>query len=66
MTGKILFVDDEPMILEAISRQLRRRFEFETAPGGEAGLEKIRDNGPFAVVVSDMRMAGLNGAQFLA
>ena len=38
----------------------------ETAPGGKEGLALIHLFGPFAVVISDMRMPGLDGAEFLA
>jgi len=66
-TGKprILCVDDEPLVLEALARQLRPHFAVATAPGGEAGLETIGAQAPFAVVMSDMRMPGMNGAEFL-
>lgn len=63
---KILIVDDERNILEAFQRQLRKQYQIEVAEGGEAGLEVIADRGPFAVVVSDYRMPGMNGTQFLA
>jgi len=63
---KILFVDDEPAVLEAYQRLLRREFDVSIALGGEQGLTSIRTNGPYAVVVSDMRMPGMNGAQFLS
>lgn len=66
MTEKILFVDDDPNILEAYQRQLRKKFVIETASGGESGIDIIKSRGPFAVVVSDMRMPGMNGVQFLA
>jgi CheY-like chemotaxis protein len=62
---KILCVDDEPNILAAHQRQLRKQFEIDIAQGGEAGLEAIAMNGPYAVIVSDMRMPGMNGVQFL-
>lgn len=65
MTEKILFVDDEPNILAGFDRQLRRRFAVETAPGGAEGLATLAAKGPFAVVVSDMRMPGMSGAEFL-
>jgi response regulator RpfG family c-di-GMP phosphodiesterase len=38
----------------------------DTAEGGEQGLASIQNSGPYAVVISDMRMPGMNGAQFLA
>lgn len=66
MTNKILCVDDEPKILEAFERQLRKHFEVYTAPGPEKGLEAIVESGPFAVVVSDLRMPGMNGIEFLS
>lgn len=65
MSEKILFVDDEPNILAGFERQLRKRYELETASSGTQGLATLEARGPFAVVVSDMRMPGMDGAQFL-
>lgn len=66
MTESILFVDDEINILESLKRNLRRSFVIDTALGGAAGLEAVRRRGPFAVVVSDMRMPGMDGTAFLS
>ncbi|MGA2019442.1 MAG: HD domain-containing phosphohydrolase [Candidatus Sulfotelmatobacter sp.] len=66
MGDKILFVDDEPSSLTGYELMLRPNFEMDTAVGGEQGLTAVRERGPYAVVVSDMRMPGMNGAQFLA
>jgi response regulator RpfG family c-di-GMP phosphodiesterase len=66
VTEKILFVDDEPNVLAGLERQLRGRYAVKTAPGGEAGLAAIAADGAFAVIVSDMRMPGMNGTEFLA
>jgi FixJ family two-component response regulator len=63
---KILFVDDEPAVLDGYQRLLRNQFHVNAALGGEQGLTLIQNAGPFAVVISDMRMPGMNGAQFLA
>ncbi len=63
---KVLCVDDEPQVLEGLSLQLHRRYEVHTATSGEQGLAKIEESGPFAVVLSDMRMPRMNGATFLA
>ncbi len=65
MDGKILFVDDEVNILSAFKRQLHNLYDVDTAQGGAAGLEMIRTEGPFAVVVADFRMPGMDGIQFL-
>lgn len=64
---RILFVDDEPNILEGLQRTLRaQRHEWEVAfaPGGEAALAMLAA-APFDVVVSDMRMPGMDGAALL-
>lgn len=66
MSDRVLFVDDEPNVLDGIRRQLRDRVDIETATGAAAGLALIESKGPFAVVVSDMRMPEMNGARFLA
>jgi len=66
MADKILFVDDEPAVLDGYKRTLHRDFEVDTAVGGEQGLSAIENTGPYAIVVSDMRMPVMNGAQFLA
>lgn len=65
MSERILFVDDEPRVLQGIQRQLGRNFDLEVADSGAAGLEIVEQQGPFAVVVSDMRMPKMNGIQFL-
>lgn len=66
MNEKILFVDDEPNVLAGYARQLRKTYTVETAPGGAEALDLLDARGPFAVVVSDMRMPGMDGAAFLA
>ncbi|HXC43342.1 MAG TPA: HD domain-containing phosphohydrolase [Candidatus Dormibacteraeota bacterium] len=65
MAEKILLVDDDPLILEGYRRSLSREFLMETALGGQAGLTLAGANGPYAVVVSDMRMPGMDGLQLL-
>lgn len=65
MSQKVLFVDDDQKILNAISRQFDDELEFETALGPAEALEMIDDEGPFAVVVSDMRMPGMTGIELL-
>src|SRR5258708_28798973 len=62
---KILFVDDEPNVVEAYQRSLRRDFQNAIATSGAQALEMIAAGGPYAVVVSDMRMPEMDGVQFL-
>src|ERR1700712_1968104 len=63
---RILLVDDEPALLEGLERHLRKPFEVHTSTSAAQALELIALKGPFAVVVSDMRMPHVNGAVFLA
>ena len=63
---RVLLVDDEPAILEGIQRLLRKQYDITLANTPQAALDAIDDARPFAVVVSDMRMPGMNGAQLLA
>jgi CheY-like chemotaxis protein len=73
MSEKILIVDDEPNVLEAFKRQLTRQFrgqsqsiEIDTALSGEDGLEMMKSKGPYAVIVSDMKMPNMDGVRFLS
>ncbi len=62
---RVLCVDDEPLILEGLESNLAWHYEVQTAVSGAEGLDSIRRNGPFALVISDMRMPGMDGATFL-
>lgn len=64
--GRVLFVDDEPNVLAAFKRQLHRQYDVETALGGEEALALLERKGPFAVVVADMHMPGMDGVKLLA
>lgn len=66
MSTKVLCVDDDVNILAGFQRNLRKHFSIDIAEGGEQGLASIEQNGPYAVIVSDMQMPGMNGVQFLA
>lgn len=65
MNNKILCVDDEPNVLQGYKRTLRKDYDIHIAEGGEEGLATIASEGPFAMVVSDMRMPIMDGIQFL-
>ena len=65
---KILFVDDEPNVLSGLRRMLRsmrNEWKMYFAEGSEEALE-ILDADHFDVIVSDMRMPGMDGAELLS
>ncbi len=66
MNKRVLFVDDEPNILQAIKRAIRKDFDVFIAVGPEAGLKAVSEEPTFALIVSDMRMPGMSGVDFLA
>jgi response regulator RpfG family c-di-GMP phosphodiesterase len=61
----ILCVDDEPRIVESLAVQLRRDYQVLAANGGNSALQILKDKGAPAVIVSDMRMPGMDGATLL-
>jgi DNA-binding NtrC family response regulator len=63
---RILIVDDEPRVLVALLRALGGRFRVLAATGPEEGLKAALTSGPFAVVVSDLKMPGMDGIEFLS
>ena len=65
MTERILCVDDEANVLSAYQRSLRKHFQLETALGAELALQAISEREPYAVIVADMRMPGMDGVQLL-
>ena len=60
----VLFVDDDPRILNALAALFRQEYNVQTAEGGAAALE-IMARGPIQVIVSDQRMPGLTGVEVL-
>jgi len=64
--ARVLCVDDEPNVLDGLTRNLRRHFQVVTAVGAPAALEVLGREASFAVVVSDLRMPGMDGVSFLA
>lgn len=65
MTARVLFVDDEPRVLDGIRRLLRGAYDVEVAEGGREGLAALERHS-FAVIVSDMMMPEIKGPEFLA
>ncbi len=65
MADKVLFVDDDEKILSAFKRQLKNKYDVDVATGAEKGLELVNEQGPYAVIVADLRMPGMDGISFL-
>ncbi len=63
---KILLVDDDQNLLASMRRQFHKKLNLVTAPGGEDALTTMQHEGPFAVVVSDMKMPFMDGIEFLS
>jgi response regulator RpfG family c-di-GMP phosphodiesterase len=62
---QVLCVDDEPRIVEGLALHLRRGYQVLTANGAQRALQVLKENGAPAVIVSDMRMPGMDGATLL-
>jgi response regulator RpfG family c-di-GMP phosphodiesterase len=65
MPELILLVDDDRQILDGYRRSLRGEFLMDTVPSGQEALNLIESKGPYAVVISDMRMPGMDGVELL-
>ena len=66
MTERILCVDDDPDIMQAYQRGLRKRFDIHMVSSGEEALRLVTDSGPFAVIVAELRMHGMDGGEVLS
>ena len=62
--GLILCVDDEPNILRSLHWLLGKRFDVKTAESGQDALPLVKEF-DFDVIISDQRMPGMTGAEFL-
>jgi FixJ family two-component response regulator len=65
MADRVLFVDDEPAVLEGYKRTLYPDFSIDIADGAASAFAAMEKDGAYSVVVSDMRMPIMNGAEFL-
>jgi putative nucleotidyltransferase with HDIG domain len=64
---RLMFVDDEPAVLrmlQAMLRPMQKEWDMGFAESGELAL-RLMEQQPWDVLVSDMRMPGMNGAQLL-
>lgn len=62
---QILLVDDDVTLLRAVARSLGDEFELDTAESGMDALQKLENEGPFSVVVSDVKMPKMDGIELV-
>lgn len=65
MSQRVLLVDDDENVLAGFHRVLRKSFDLDVALGGPQALQALEHHGPYAVVVADMQMPGMNGVELL-
>ncbi len=61
--GRVLVVDDEPLVLSAVRRVLARDHDVEVASGGHAALALLENNpgAAFDLILCDLTMPGMSG-----
>src|SRR6185503_12959818 len=67
MSKRLLFVDDEKMVLDGLRRALhgmRQKWEMNFVDSAAAALQAL-EQGPYDAIITDMRMPGTDGAQLL-
>lgn len=65
--AEILLVDDEPLILKSLERQLRRKVgHIYTAQSGASAIEILKQNQNINLVITDFRMPEMDGSELVA
>src|SRR4051812_28427828 len=64
--ARVLIVDDDAVALANLTRAVSGSFEVSVASNGPDALARVERDGPYAVVVADTRMPGMDGATLLA
>ena len=62
----LLYVDDEPVNRMVFDKLFNKHFHILTAASGKEGLQKINESETIQVIISDLRMPGMSGLEFLA
>jgi len=64
-SATILYVDDEPLNLMLFKANFKNKFNVHTAESGYKGLELLKEIPDTNIVISDMKMPGINGLEFI-
>lgn len=62
---KVLYVDDEPINLMLFKANFKKKFDVITAESGSGGLLLLKEHPDTKVVISDMKMPGMSGIEFI-
>ncbi|MCP5144628.1 MAG: response regulator [Gammaproteobacteria bacterium] len=62
---KVLFVDDDENVLRGYQRAMRKVIAMDTCNSGAEALERLRQCARYSVIVTDMRMPGMDGVELL-
>lgn len=63
---KILIIEDDDLIRESLVFKMEKEgFEIDSASDGEVGIDKVKNNGPFSLILLDLRLPKNNGFEFL-
>lgn len=65
MSNKILYVDDESLNLQLFELNFNNKYDVVTANDGYHGLDVLEENAEAEIVISDMKMPGMNGVEFI-
>jgi PAS domain S-box-containing protein len=63
-TPRILVIDDDEMVRRALTRQLAKNYEVQDVATSHEGLAKIKQNGPFDIILCDLMMPEETGMEF--
>lgn len=61
----LLYVDDEPINLKLFTINFKNKFHVLSAGSGYEGLSLLKTNPETRIVISDMKMPGMNGIEFI-
>jgi YesN/AraC family two-component response regulator len=61
----LLYVDDEPLNLMLFEINFKKKFNVKTALSGESGLDILSSVPSIQVVITDMKMPGMSGIEFI-
>jgi len=61
----LLYVDDEPINLTVFELNFKKKYKVITASSGKEGLLRLEENRDIIIVISDMKMPGMDGIEFI-